>query len=102
MSKDFELNRKKYQEIKKMDHHDMQQYLNAVYRNGVAAGKRDAAGSFDTGIALAAISQIKGIGQVKLRQIYSALVAAGAKDIGQQLDEMEAEVKRMAAGGQDA
>ena len=77
--KEFELNRKKYQEIRKMDHNDMQQYLNAVYRNGMAAGKRAAASSFDAKLALEAIGNIKGIGPAKLEQIKLAMMAAGAK-----------------------
>ena len=77
--KEFELNRKKYQEIRKIDHNDMQQYLNAVYRNGMAAGKRAAASSFDAKLALEAIGNIKGIGPAKLEQIKLAMMAAGAK-----------------------
>lgn len=77
--KEFELNRKKYQEIRKMDHNEMQEYLNAVYRNGLAAGKRAAAPSFDAKLALEAISNIKGIGPAKMEQIKLAMMAAGAK-----------------------
>ena len=76
--KEFELNRKKYQEIRKMDHNDMQQYLNAVYRNGLAAGMK-AAPAFDAKLALEAIGKIKGIGPAKLEQIKLAMMAAGAK-----------------------
>ena len=72
--KEFELNRKKYQEIRKMDHNDMQEYLNAVYRNGVAAGP-----SFNMELAMESIGQIKGIGPVKLEQIKLAMMAAGGK-----------------------
>lgn len=84
--KEFELNRKKYQELKKMDHHDMQQYLNAVYRNGVAAGKKEAEPSFDGSVALEQIGAIKGIGATKLEQIRLILAAAGAKTDNKNLD----------------
>lgn len=77
--KEFELNRKKYQEIRKMDHNDMQEYLNAVYRNGVAAGKVAAGPSFNMELAMESIGQIKGIGPVKLEQIRLAMMAAGGK-----------------------
>lgn len=77
---DWELNRKQYLLIKKMDHNEMQEYLNAVYRNGLAAGKKAAAGpSFNAPLAMEAISNIKGIGPAKLEQIKLAMMAAGAK-----------------------
>lgn len=74
----WELNRKKYQEIRKMDHKEMEMYLNAVYRKGLKAGEK-AAGSFDMNICLAAVSEIKGIGPAKIEQIRLAMIAAGAK-----------------------
>ena len=38
--KKYELNRKQYDRIRKMDHNDMKEYLNAVYENGYSAGER--------------------------------------------------------------
>lgn len=76
---EFELNRKKYQEIRKMDHNEMQEYLNKVYKDGQAAGKKVAAPSFDAKLAMEAISNIKGIGPTKIEQIKLAMMAAGAK-----------------------
>lgn len=76
--KEFELNRKKYQEIRKMDHNEMQQYLNAVYRNGLAAGVKTAP-TFDANTFMQAISRIKGIGPAKYEQIRLAMIAAGGK-----------------------
>lgn len=38
--KKYELNRKQYERIRKMDHNDMKEYLNAVYENGYRAGER--------------------------------------------------------------
>lgn len=80
--KPVEINRNKYNQIRKMDHSTMEACIGEYYEQGFAAG------SFDTGLALEAISQIKGIGPAKLEQIHLAMVAAGAKG--------------MAAGGQDA
>lgn len=82
--KPVEINRNKYNQIRKMDHSTMEECIGGYYEQGFEAGYKlgqAAAGSFNTGLALAAISQIKGIGQVKLGQIHLALVAAGAKDI---------------------
>lgn len=38
--KKYELNRKQYDRIRKMDHNDMKEYLNAVYENGYRSGER--------------------------------------------------------------
>lgn len=89
--KPVEINRNKYNQIRKMDHSTMEECIGGYYEQGFAAGYKmgqAAAGSFNTGLALEAIGQIKGIGPVKLEQIHLAMVAAGAKE--------------MAAGGQDA
>lgn len=39
--KKYELNRKQYDRIRKMDHNDMKEYLNAVYENGYRAGEKE-------------------------------------------------------------
>lgn len=79
--KRYELNRKQYQQIRKMDHNQMEQYMSSVYEKGVSAGRQQASGSFDVAVAIEAIGNIKGIGEVKLKQIRMALMAAGAKEI---------------------
>ena len=79
MSKiEYELNRKTYLMIKKMDHQEMKEYLNAVYRNGIKIGQVSGT-SFDSKKALEAIGQIKGIGPAKLEQIKLAILVAGGK-----------------------
>lgn len=81
--KPVKINRNKYNEIRKMDHNSMEEYINDVYEKGLAAGMKigeAAAGSFDMNICLAAVSEIKGIGQVKIEQIRMAMIAAGAKE----------------------
>lgn len=81
--KQIKINRNKYNEIRKMDHNSMEEYINEVYEKGLAAGLKigeAAAGSFDMNICLAAVSKIKGIGQVKIDQIRLAMIAAGAKE----------------------
>lgn len=75
----YEINRKEYDKIRKMDHNSMQQYMTGVFESGLAAGEK-AAGSFDMNICLAAVSEIKGIGPAKIEQIRLAMIAAGAKE----------------------
>lgn len=74
----YEINRKEYDKIRKMDHNSMQQYMAGIFERGLAAGEM-AAGSFDMNICLAAVSEIKGIGPAKIEQIRLAMIAAGAK-----------------------
>ena len=74
----YEINRKEYDKIRKMDHNSMQQYMAGVFESGLAAGEK-IAGSFDMNICLAAVSEIKGIGPAKIEQIRLAMIAAGAK-----------------------
>lgn len=71
-----EINRNKYNQIRKMDHNTMEEYINSIFEMGMKA----AAPSFDTALAMETISQIKGIGPVKVQQIKLAIIAAGAKD----------------------
>lgn len=75
----YEMNRKKYEKIKEMDRHEAEVYLKDVYEAGAAAGQQ-AASSFDMEICLAAVSEIRGIGPEKLKQIRLAMIAAGAKE----------------------
>ena len=77
-----EINRNRYQEIRKMDHSTMEECIGGYYEQGFAAGYKmgqAAAGRFDTRLALDAISRIKGIGPEKLHQIHLALIGAGAE-----------------------
>lgn len=60
-NKAITINRNRYNDIKRMDHGSMEEYVNEVYEKGVEAGQKAAAGSFDTALAMEAISQIKGI-----------------------------------------
>lgn len=74
-NKPITINRNKYNEIRKMDHNTMEEYINSIFEMGMKA----AAPSFDTELFMESISQIKGIGPAKMEQIKLALVAAGAK-----------------------
>ena len=59
-----------------MENNTMEEYKNSIFEMGMMA----AAPSFDTALAMETISQIKGIGPVKVQRIKLALIAAGAKD----------------------
>lgn len=79
MAKQFEVNRKVYDKVRKMDVEQFRSYARGVYEKGYAAGQQDT-DRFDTELALKNISEIKGIGPEKLKQIRLAMMAAGAKD----------------------
>lgn len=76
----IEINRKKYQEIRKMDHNQMNKYLNSVYENGYQAGKSDAqvdpvvsTVDISSSAVRDAIMQVKGIGEKKAQDIMNAI-----------------------------
>ena len=71
----YEINRKEYEKIRRMDPNQMKEYLGEVYQEG--SKKAD---SFDMELCMAAVSKIKGIGPEKLKQIRLAMMAAGAKE----------------------
>ncbi len=74
MKKEFELNRKTYKDIKRMDHHQMETYIKEIYDLGVKNGEQAAT---DEQIKPAdiklAISSVKGIGDKKTEEIMLAL-----------------------------
>lgn len=84
--KHITINRNRYNDLKRMDHNSLEDYLNQVYEQGMAAGKEKgitegkllAGPRFRAEEALAAIGEIKGIGKEKLSQIRLAMMAAGA------------------------
>lgn len=71
--KKFDLSRKKYQELKKYDHNDMKEYLNAVYENGYSAGERAASEKAAEVPDLVGLEEemqnIRGIGGAKARAV---------------------------------
>ena len=77
-----ELNRQRYEQIKKMDHSTMEACIAGYYDQGYTAGQKAAEGILDMAAALETIGGIKGIGTMKLERIRDALLQAGAKDIG--------------------
>lgn len=81
--KAVEINRSKYNQIRKMDHSTMESHIAGYYERGYTAGyeagRQQAAPSFNLPKALEEIRKIKGIGEVKVKAIHVALVTAGAK-----------------------
>lgn len=93
----WELNRKQYQIIRKMDHQEMEAYMNAVYENGINAGRQQAE-KFDTLLAVSEIYKMKGIGAMKTEAIYRVLLAAGAQDLNERVNEISEELRALAQG----
>lgn len=99
--KPVEINRSKYNQIRKMDHHSMEECIAGYYDQGYAAGyeagQKEAADPFNTEKAMASISLIKGIGTVRMERIHEILVAAGARSAGRLVEDL---MDKKAAGGQ--
>lgn len=70
--KEIILNRKKYQEIRKMDHNDLQEYIRGVYRSGYEDASREESEKKEAP-ALDGLEEIlkgiRGIGGAKARTI---------------------------------
>ncbi len=77
------INRNKYNEIRKMDHNSMEEYINGIYEKGMIAGRKEApaAGYFKVLDAMERIKGIKGIGEVKLKQIQVAIMQTEAAGV---------------------
>jgi hypothetical protein len=74
--KDIVINRKQYQDIKKMDHNQMNVYLQNVYKNAYMDGFKAGTESVP-GIDISKISEIlfgiKGLGAKRVEYIVAAL-----------------------------
>lgn len=96
-----EINRSKYNQIRKMDHHSMEECIAGYYDQGYVAGheagQKEAVDPFNTEKAIASISLIKGIGEVRMKRIHEILVAAGARSAGKMAEDL---MEKKAAGGQ--
>ncbi|MDO4305916.1 MAG: hypothetical protein Q4C77_03715 [Eubacteriales bacterium] len=70
--KQYEINRKLYKDIKKMDHGQMNRFCQGLYERGYAAGKKDAEGLTETELKGVLLS-VKGIGEAKASAIIDAV-----------------------------
>lgn len=68
----YELNRKTYKDVKKMDHGQMSAFCEGLYKKGYEAGKQEVPRLSDEEITQA-ILQVKGIGEKKAKDILQAL-----------------------------
>lgn len=73
--KQYELNRKEYKEVRKMDHGQMSDLCSRIYQKGYEAGKKDSAGLSEAGLRKVVL-EVKGIGEKKAEDIVQALIAA--------------------------
>ena len=72
IQKDIVINRKEYQNIRKMDHNQMNLYLQEIYKSGYAEGVKSVPGIDITEIKKVLLS-IKGLGEKKVEAILLAL-----------------------------
>lgn len=70
--KSFELNRKDYLNVKKMDHHQMSLWAESMYKSGFEDGQASVAG-LDISLIKKALLSIKGIGEKKAADIIAAI-----------------------------
>ncbi len=73
--KQYELNRKEYKEVKKMDHGQMSDFCSRIYQRGYGAGKKESAGLSEAELQEVVLG-VKGIGEKKAEDIVQALIAA--------------------------
>lgn len=71
----YELNRKTYKDVKKMDHGQMSAFCESLYKKGYEAGKQEVPRLSDEEI-MSAILHVKGIGEKKANDILQALSLA--------------------------
>ena len=70
--KKFELNRKDYLNIKKMDHHQMSLWAESMYTSGFEDGRTSVPG-LDISLIKKALLSVKGIGEKKTADILVAI-----------------------------
>ena len=72
IQKNTVINRKEYQNIRKMDHNQMNLYLQEIYKNGYTDGVKSVPGIDITEIKQALLS-VKGLGEKRVEAILAAL-----------------------------
>lgn len=70
--KSFELNRKVYQSVKKMDHNQMNNFMQNMYDSGFKDGQASVPG-LDISLIKKALLSVKGIGEKKTADIIVAI-----------------------------
>ena len=72
IQKDIVINRKEYQNIRKMDHNQMNLYIQSIYKSGYAEGVRSVPG-IDIAEIKKALLSVKGLGEKRVEAILEAL-----------------------------
>ena len=72
IQKDIVINRKEYQNVKKMDHNQMNLYLKEIYKNGYKDGVKSVPG-IDIAEVKKVLLGIKGLGEKRVEAILTAL-----------------------------
>ena len=83
--KRFELNRKEYLNIKRMDHHQMMSWAKKMYESGFEDGEKVAdKGTLTFEDVHEALTDVKGLGEKRISAIHEALerkfMIKGARD----------------------
>ncbi len=68
--KEFTLNRKAYEKVRKMDHHTMAEFFKDAFMRGYAEGKKS---SLPKDELRTAIMGVKGVGEKKAEDIVQAI-----------------------------
>ena len=72
IQKDIVINRKEYQNIRKMDHNQMNLYLQEIYKNGYTDGVKSVPG-IDIAEIKKTLLSVKGLGEKRVEAILAAL-----------------------------
>ena len=78
IQKDIVINRKQYQSIKKMDHNQMNLYIQSIYKSGFEDGKAAVPGIDIKNIA-DIVRGVKGVGEKRATDIVKALESEMAR-----------------------
>lgn len=71
--KEYTINRKVYDKVRKMDHKEMTEFFKKTYSEGYAAGKQSTISNVDMKNI---ILGVKGVGEKKADEILQAIIAA--------------------------
>lgn len=82
--KKYEINRKLYKDIKKMDHGQMSDWAESLYKRAFEDGRKSAEGLGETEMKEVLLS-VKGIGEAKAAAIIDAMTLAAQKKKGESL-----------------
>lgn len=72
IQKDIVINRKEYQGVRKMDHNQMNLYIQSIYKSGYAEGVKSVPG-IDIAEIKKVLLSVKGLGEKRVEAILAAL-----------------------------